>query len=462
MLAKETPWAPFEPSAADPWDLRKVAHLHRRAGFGATWSELERDLKSGPAESVARLLQPGSPAPEQEQVVKALEGGIGNDVERLKAWWLYRMLFGPDPLREKLTLFWHGHFATSNRKVGDVRLMLEQNDLFRSHGLGRFSDLLTRIVGDGAMLVWLDGIGSKKERPNENFAREFLELFTLGIGHYEETDIRQAARAFTGWGGGANAAQGRQSPFRFNPAAFDDGAKKFLRQTGSWKPEDIVRIALEQPACALFLCRKLYRFYVSEVDEPTPALLEPLAAELRASDYSLRQVLMTIFCSRHFYDRATYRARIKSPVEFSVGLVRMLEIQPTDQMVVLPLAVACERQGQDLFYPPNVKGWDGGKTWINSTTVLERGNWATDLVWGNRDLGLKPYDPQAWARRNQVPRAKIVASLLDLLLQGDCPDQARDLFVARPSSERAGADGAPESLRKALQLMLHLPEFQLA
>jgi uncharacterized protein (DUF1800 family) len=462
MLAKENPWAPFEPSAADPWDLRKVAHLHRRAAFGATWLELERDRKSGPAASVARLFQPGSLAPDQEQVTKALEDGIGNDVERLKAWWLYRMLFGPDPLREKLTLFWHGHFATSNRKVGDVRLMLEQNDLFRSHGLGRFSDLLTRVVGDGAMLVWLDGIGSKKEKPNENFAREFLELFTLGIGHYEETDIRQAARAFTGWGGGANAAKGQQSPFRFNPQAFDGGVKKFLRQTGPWKPEDIVRIALEQPACALFLCRKLYRFYVSEVDEPTPALLEPLAEELRASNYSVRQVLTTIFRSRHFYDRATYRARIKSPVEFSVGLVRMLEVQPTDQMLVLPLAVACERQGQDLFYPPNVKGWDGGKTWINSTTVLERGNWATDLVWGNRDFGLKPYEPQAWARRNQIPGAKMVTSLLDLLLQGDCPDKARDLFLQRPGSERTAFDSQPQSLRKALQLMLHLPEFQLA
>jgi hypothetical protein len=194
-------WAAYEPAANDPWDLSKVAHLHRRAGFGATWGELQRDLKDGPAASVERLLRPRERSADERQALDGLRQGVlaSGDDERLKAWWLYRFLDDPDPVREKLTLFWHGHFATSNRKVQSVPLMLEQNELLRRHALGRFAELLGGIVGDGAMLVWLDGINSHKKKPNENFAREFLELFTVGIGNYTEQDIREAARAFTGW-----------------------------------------------------------------------------------------------------------------------------------------------------------------------------------------------------------------------------------------------------------------------
>src|SRR5262249_29893209 len=203
------------------------------------------------------------------------------DAEGLKAWWLNQMRGGPDPLREKLTLFWHGHFATSNRKVQSLTLMHRQNDLFRRHGLDEFATLLTAMVSDGAMLVWLDGANSKKEKPNENFAREFLELFTLGIGHYTEKDIREAARAFTGWVRVNPNAYDGVPGFRHDAAQFDDGDKTFLTKAGKWKPEDIVRITLEQPACAEFLCRKLYRFLVNEAQDPPPEVLRPLAEELR-------------------------------------------------------------------------------------------------------------------------------------------------------------------------------------
>src|SRR5262245_52307797 len=201
MSLNDTPWLPFEPTPQDPWDLRKVAHLHRRAGFGATWAELQRDLKDGPDACVKRLLEPRPMTTDEKQVLDSLRQGVldSNDVDRLKAWWLYRILYDPDPLREKLTLFWHGHFATSNRKVGSIAQMLGQNELLRRLALGSFGELLTGIVGDPAMLAWLDGAGSKKEKPNENFGREFLELFSLGVGHYAEPDIREAARAFTGW-----------------------------------------------------------------------------------------------------------------------------------------------------------------------------------------------------------------------------------------------------------------------
>src|SRR5262245_44141203 len=201
MAAERGPWAPFKPTAKDPWDLGKVAHLHRRAGFGASRAERARDVKDGPTASVSRLLEPRPVRDGEKQVLDGLRQGVldSGDAARLRAWWLYRVLYDPDPLREKLTLFWHGHFATSNRKVGSVPRMLAQNETLCRHALGPFADLLAAMVGDAAMLVWLDGADSRKEKPNENFGREFLELFTLGVGHYTEPDIRAAARAFTGW-----------------------------------------------------------------------------------------------------------------------------------------------------------------------------------------------------------------------------------------------------------------------
>jgi uncharacterized protein (DUF1800 family) len=455
MTIREGPWAPYQPTARDPWDLGKVAHLHRRAGFGATWAELHRDLRDGPAASVNRLLGPPAQTTEEQQVLESLRQGVlsSEDGERLKAWWLYRIVFDNDPLWEKMALFWHGHFATSNRKVQSVRLMLGQNELFRRHALGEFASLLTDTIPDPAMLVWLDGTRSLRQRPNENFAREFLELFTLGPGNYTEPDIREAARAFTGWGR-PNDNQGGGRNFRFDPAQFDDGDKTFLGRTGPWRPADIVRITLEQPACAEFLCRKLYRFFVSEAGEPAADLIRPLAQELRASRYSLRHVLGIVLRSRHFYAGAARRQRIKSPVEFSAGLVRVLEV-PRADVRLLALAVACDRQGQELFAPPNVRGWVGGRTWLNSTTLLERGNWCNDLVWGNPDLGMPAYDPAAWARRNGIEPARTVDALLELLLQGEATPEDRALI-------RRAAGGGGDGPRRALQLALHCPGCQLA
>ncbi len=450
MPTETGPWAPFQPAAKDPWDLPKAAHLHRRAGFGATRADLARDVKDGPAASVDRLLKPRLMSDDEKQVLDSLRQGVldSRDAGRLKAWWLYRVLYDPDPLREKLTLFWHGHFATSNRKVDSVPRMLAQNEALRRGALGPFADLLAAMVADAAMLVWLDGADSKKERPNENFGREFLELFTLGVGRYTEKDIREAARAFTGW-----SVENHRGVYR--EAAHDGGVKTFLKQAGAWMAADVVRITLEQPACAEFLCRKLYRFLVNEAAEPEADLLKPLAQELRRHHYDVRRVVGMILRSRHFYAAANMRQRVKGPVELSAGLLRALEVPPAG-VRLLALAVACERQGQDLFAPPNVKGWDGGKAWLDSAAVLARGNWCNDVIWGNVGLGLPAYDPLAWARRYGVAPQKATAALLDLLLQGDCDEQARGLIL------RAGRDGSADGLRKALQMIVHCPEYQLA
>jgi uncharacterized protein (DUF1800 family) len=450
-------WAPYEPTAADPWDLRKVAHLHRRAGFDPTWAILQRDLKDGPAASVERLLRPPQQTPELQQIEEGLRQGAlqVRGTERLKAYWLYRILHHPDTLREKLTLFWHGHFATSVRKVGSVALMHRQNELLRRHALGAFGPLLEEITRDPAMLVWLDGADSKKSQPNENFAREYLELFTLGVGHYTESDVRQAARAFAGWTRLHNRQFLGVDEFRLDPAEIDDGPKTFLGKTGPWKPADIVRITLEQPACAEFLCRKLYRAFISESTDPPAPLVQDLAAELRGHGYDIGHVIGVILRSRHFFARSAYRQRIKSPVEFTPSVVRALEVPPSSARLLV-LAVQCDRQGQELFAPPNVKGWDGGRTWLNSATLLARGNWVADVVWGNAVLGMSPYDPLAWAQRYRVAPRDVPAAMIDLLLQGDVDPRSRELIV------RTGADGRPESLRKAIQLILHCPEYQLA
>ncbi len=304
------------------------------------------------------------------------------------------------------------------------------------------------MVGDAAMLVWLDGAGSKKGKPNENFGREFLELFTLGVGHYTEKDLREAARAFTGW----SIAHDRGV---YHEAAHDAGEKTFLKRTGAWGSADVVRLTLEQPACAEFLCKKLYRFLVSEAEEPPALLLAPLAEELRRHHYDVGHLVGVILRSRHFYAAANRRQRVKGPVELSAGLLRALEVPRTD-VRLLALALACERQGQDLFAPPNVKGWDGGTTWLDSAAVLARGNWCNDVLWGHAGFGLRPYDPLAWARRHGVAATRAAPAFLDLLLQGECDDQAREMIL------RAGSDGSAAGLRKALQMIVHCPEYQLA
>ena len=264
------------------------------------------------------------------------------------------MLQGGHPLREKLTLFWHNHFATSLAKVQDPVLMFRQNGLLREHALGRFGPLLQAISRDPAMLVWLDSNSNVKGKPNENYARELMELFSLGVGNYTEKDIREAARAFTGW-------RTDGTGFAFDARLHDGGTKTVLGQTGTWDGGDVVRIVLEQPAAARFLVRKLYRYLVSETATPPDALLEPLCESFRQSDYDIAGLVRTILASRHFYSAHAFRQRIKGPVEYVLGAVqavyrryaRTTDYRPLPQQVLVgrlggdgPVAVRpAERQG---------------------------------------------------------------------------------------------------------------------
>ncbi len=228
-------WVPYIPSDKAPWNLRRVVHLHRRAGFAATWKELQRDLADEPGPSVTRLLRGRVRAEGTADDFEAVAEDLARDARNashLKASWVYRMYWGPDPLGERLTLLWHNHFATSNEKVRDLGAMRRQNEIFRRHARGPFGELLRRVLHDPALLIWLDAPANRKGKPNENLARELMELFTLGIGHYTETDVKEAARALTGW-------IVVKDKFGEDPAEHDDGEKTILGRKGVWKGDDL-------------------------------------------------------------------------------------------------------------------------------------------------------------------------------------------------------------------------------
>jgi uncharacterized protein (DUF1800 family) len=457
-----TAWEPYRPGPDAPWNVERVGHLYRRAAFGATASELEAGLKDGPDKTLQRLLSGGSGLADFEKSTASLAEKIAtaNSGRQLSAWWLYRMLYTPHPLQEKMTLFWHNHFATSDSKVQNARYMLGQYELMRRHALGNFAALLREMSKDPAMMVWLDTRASKKGSPNENYARELMELFSLGIGHYTEKDIREAARAFTGWDIKKNEAV-------FNEKEHDPGSKTVLGQSGTFKGEDVVRICLEQPAAAPFIVRKLYRYLVSETVPADPELIEPLAEQFRKSGYDFGALVRTVLSSNHFFSTAVYRARVKSPVEFGLGIVRGLE----GHVGTSALALALEELGQNVFFPPSVKGWDGGQAWLNGQTFLIRQNLALaltsteDVRFGSRT------DPAALARRlGKTGDEQLVEFFLRLFLQGDVPGPSRQRlrdYLSRSHGQSVpvfwtATDAADHRVRTLCYLVLTLPEFQLA
>jgi uncharacterized protein (DUF1800 family) len=454
-------WEPYRPSAQAPWDVRRVGHLYRRASFGATHAELEEGVKAGPEAVLDRLLKGGPRQAEFDAEMAPLARTIAraNNAQQLQAWWLARMLYSPHPLQEKLTLFWHNHFATSNAKVQSARFMLGQYERLRRHALGNFATLLREMSSDPAMMVWLDTRDSKKGNPNENYARELMELFSLGIGHYTEKDIREAARAFTGW-----EIQGAEAVF--NQRQHDDGTKTVLGQKGPWKGEDVVRICLEQKAAAPFIAGKLYTFLVSETVPATPELLGPLADRFRTSGYDFGALARTVLSSNLFFSRAAYRTRVKAPVDFALGIVRALE----GRIGTSAVAVALDGLGQKVFYPPDVKGWLGGPTWLNGQTLLFRQNLALALTSTEDPRFASRTDPAALARKYGLNSDEAVVDFfLRLFLQGDVPaptrarllDYQRRAHGLQMPAYWSAADAAGHRVRALCHLVLTLPEFQL-
>ena len=472
-----TAWDRYRPSSDSPWDLKKAGHLYRRAAFGASWDEMQTALRDGPERAVTALLQGRSDA-DADALWTTMSRSIAatNNAEQLPALWLYRMLYSSHPLREKLTLFWHNHFATSNLKVQNAGYMLGQYELMRRHAQGSFRTLLTEMSRDPAMLVWLDTIQSQRNQPNENYARELMELFSLGVTNarrpgqrnYTEDDIRQAARAFTG----LRLENGRAV---FRERDHDDGEKNVLGQRGAWQADDIVRICLEQESTPYFITRKLFRFLVSDAFEPTPELLEPLASEFRRSDYDFGALVERVLRSNCFFSAAAYRSKIKAPVDFVLGVVRGLEGHRSAAagqggVGTLELAKAMEGLGQRLFYPPSVAGWDGGRAWLNGQTFLLRQNLGLALTSTADTRFGRRLDPAPLLRRHDARSdEQQIDFLLRLFLQGDVPAASRDrlLQYVRGAEREAypvfwsADDIANQQARTLCHLVLCLPQFQL-
>ncbi|HEY1884266.1 MAG TPA: DUF1800 domain-containing protein [Candidatus Cybelea sp.] len=382
---------------------RAAAHLLRRAGFGGTPRDVGRVAQLTATQAVASLLvlTPASavaPPPELLDGERPLRRAA---VFTLQSWWLNRMLTTPSPLQEKMTLYFHGHF-TSRATPRFPLITYNQNALFRQYALGNLRELTRRVSKDAAMLIYLNGAANVVAHPNENYARELMELFTLGVDNYTEEDVRESARAWTGW-----QVNRRADLVSFNPVLHDGGRKRFLGQTGDFTGDDIVNIIFSQPQCAKFFAASLLNWFV--YNDPEPELIDAVAALLREHDFELAPVVGTILRSDVFYSPRAYRALVKSPVEFVIGAYKTLGLSELDYSA-LP---ALQQMGQRLFFPPTVAGWPGGQNWLTSGTMIARQNFLTRLL-GSQTLG-----SSSWLRGLPVAPASAAQQLAQNLLQSD-------------------------------------------
>lgn len=487
----------LSPLPPDRFGPAEAWHLLQRAGFGPDAAAFDRALAEGLHATVDRLVEYGRidadhlpepeldpdvrrpPTPEQRALYRRARRNDdkqtlekirkrrqeANQADRkmilsLRQWWLDRMVRTPRPLEEKMTLLWHDHFATSYRPVRDAYLMYQQNRLFRRHACASFADLALGVVYDPAMLKYLDNHRNRSGRPNENLAREFMELFTLSEGQYTEADIREAARALTGYAFHDN-------DFVFRRDWHDDEPKTILGLTRKYDGEMFVRRLLARDACSDFVALKLYRHLVADIpDEPDKIpgyarqTTRKIGGLIRRHDYDLRPVIRTVLLSQAFYDAGLIGQKIKSPVHNAVGTQRLLggpERNPK------PIGWMLHGAGQNLFDPPSVDGWPGGRAWINTSTLFLRQNLAAYLVTHTRGHGLNPdrlgYDPRAvlGELRDATP-AGYAHRAVDLMLGPHVRGQARDAIV--DAASRADAL-TPQVAVSVLLLTTAAPEYQL-
>ncbi|MDQ2857907.1 MAG: DUF1800 domain-containing protein [Candidatus Eremiobacteraeota bacterium] len=433
---------------------RQAAHLLRRAAFGGTPAEVDALAGRDARAAVGGLLHPTQP---DTQLPLYPDVTVLYDIKKrtpaAENWWLDRMLRTQHPLTEKMALFWHGHFATSIRKV-PAALMVQQIDLLRSAGLGNFRTLLLSVSRDPAMLVWLDNRYNNRLHPNENYAREVMELFALGLGNYTEDDVKSAARAFTGW------TLDKGLAFTYKDALHDDGVKTFLGRTGAFTGENVLDIIVEQPVHQRFICRKLLEYFL--YSDPEPELIEALAQTYALSGYDVAHTVGTLLRSNVFFSTRAYRALPKSPIEFTIGLLRFMDVRavPPDTIYWL------RRMGQEPLAPPSVKGWDGGPTWINTATLLARFNYV------NRVVGAAPlhaaFDPDAIVRRaNGLDADRVLATVARDAVQDDLTGNVRATLMDYLQSKNAplgmplSMENYQEKIRGVLALTLNLPSNQL-
>ncbi len=470
-----------------PFRVDEASHLLHRTMIGPRFGEIRSAQASGLGRSVTQLLKvrpklPAPPASWANEPFPDITGWSDEEVDSLykeywdrrdplRLWWVKVMLEEPVSAREPMTLFWHDHFATGISKVTLPQSMYVQNQLFRRQALGNFKSLVKEVARDPAMLVWLDGIDNRVDHTNENWARELLELFTMGEGNYSQSDVVAASRAFTGW----TTLDGIKSVYV--PAWHDNGTKTFLGRTGRWTGDDIINIIFQQPVTARFLCRKLYRYFLDEY--PDEVAVEQLAQVMRANNYELRPVLQRMLLSARFMDENFRGDLITDPVDRTVGSMRSLYVDGIDLIVDHPewhpegswVLYSLDQGGQMLFEPPNVGGWPGYRNWLNSLTLPWRKTLDVALVdgevWGY-DLTMKA-DVMAMANDfsdpnnadaliddlsahlfGQRPTEAVRQRLLDELLQG-----------AEPWEWSLYYPEAESRLQGLVRLALRLPDYQL-
>lgn len=469
------------------WNEITAAHLLNRTCFTATPDRLAWALGKTPAQVVDELVDfdqfpdPYPPPPwtqeadadrrgnyaalkdlspeERKAAQKAQQALHRNQTNDLRGWWLNRMMTTPRPLQENLTLFWHGHFATSIAKVRFPYAMYLQNETLRRHAAGNWKELLYAIARDPAMLIYLDNAQSRRRNPNENFARELMELFTLGEGHYTEEDIRESARSFTGF-----SMERDRLSYLYRAGAHDAGEKTFMGDSGTFTGDDIIDHILRSPQAARFITRKLMVYFMGiEPDEP---LTNELAEILEKQDWNFRPLLKALFLSKAFYAEKVLRTHIKSPVDWLVGAALQLE-RP------LPPAGWCQNTlrelGQELFAPPNVKGWDGGYTWINTTTLTARHRHAFMLVQGGRvrqaggPVQVEPANPKSWISRiEDTSKAQAMSAMQERFFPGMLSTKEEhtllDIMAALPEDV---TQWKADAMRRVALDLLRMPSYQL-
>lgn len=452
-----THWEPYAPDTASPWDLRRVAHLHRRAGLAPTWHELQRDLKAGPQQSIRRLVEGRVDDPSRERRVQQVAEGLEEsslatkDPLRLQASWFYRLILGQDELGERLTLFWHDQFATSNVKVRNLTLMRRQIATLRKHRRSDYGTLVRTMVRDPALLLWLDASANRREHPNENLARELMELFTTGVGPYTEADVKEAARALTGW---TRTERG----LKFRTELHDDSPKTVLGRTERFDPDSLAVFLVEHPATSRRLARQLCNWLMgsTEVDD---AAVEEIAEGMHQRALDVSWALTTILSSRSFFAADNLRNRVASPVELVSGPVRALEcIDPPVSTVAL--ADWSARMGHRLLYPPNVGGWPQETAWLSTRALIAGHNFAAHLLQGTSMGRRAPLDVLQLAERHGAEATdEVLEFFLGLLVAEPLSDPWRErLAGVVGSSSRLSAGQA----RDVVLNILTSPEARLS
>jgi uncharacterized protein (DUF1800 family) len=446
-------WAPYQPDARHPWNPALAGHLYRRAAFGANWDQLQRAMTDGPQKTIDTLLKPQADASALNRSDDQYDdSAAGSDsADSLRAWWLRRMIHTPHPLLEKMTLFWHNYFAVSNARVKNGKLMQQHIALLREQAMGSFRTLLKAVSHDPAVLLSAGSASSRKAIPNDGFSRVLLEEYTLGSKQRSEKDISEAARAFTGWFVLRGALQNI-------PREHDDGSKSILGRQGNFTGDDVVQIALDHPETPRRLVGKLYEWLLSETESPDDAVIEPLAQSF-GRDYDVTKLVGTILRSNLFFSPIAYRQRIKSPVEYALGMIHGLEGMVSTTQLAQDLAGL----GQNLYHPPTVKGWKGGRHWINTASLTGRNNLAAALLGGSGAYG-DTMNPRKVAQSHQCSTVPLTAQfMLELFVQNDLPKTVREGIVeGLPETAGSVKTDLDAIVRQSAHSIVTLAEYHLA